>query len=45
MRTRRNPNQANTLHLMRCLKRALARRLYPLILRTTTDIASNPLAA
>jgi hypothetical protein len=26
---------------MRCLKRALARRLYPLILQATTDVNSH----
>jgi transposase len=35
---RRNPNGANTMHVLRCLKRALARRLYPLILQATTDV-------
>lgn len=39
--SRRAPNRANNKHLMRCLKRALARRLYPLILQTTTDINSH----
>ena len=38
MAGRRAPNRANNKHLMRCLKRALARRLYPLILQTTTNI-------
>jgi transposase len=41
MAARRAPNRANTKHLMRCLKRALARRLYPLILQATTDTNSH----
>jgi transposase len=41
MATRRAPNRANNKHLMRCLKRALARRLYPLILQATTDVNSH----
>jgi transposase len=45
MRARRSPNRADTLHHMRCLKRALARRLYPLILQTTTNIANAHPAA
>lgn len=45
MSTRRNPNGANTMHVMRCLKRALARRLYPLLLQTTTYTAAAPAAA
>lgn len=36
MNAHRTPNRANTKHVMRCLKRALARRLYPLILQATT---------
>lgn len=35
--TRRNSNGANTMHVLRCLKRALARRLYPLILQAATE--------
>jgi len=36
MTARRTPNGSNTLHVMRCLKRALSRRLYPLILQAAT---------
>ena len=32
MAARRTPNKSNTMHLMRCLKRHLARRIYPLLL-------------
>jgi transposase len=32
MTAHRTPNRSNTMHLMRCLKRYLARRLYPLLL-------------
>lgn len=45
MSARRNPNRSNTMHLMRCLKRALARRLYPLILEATMTPQALPAAA
>ena len=32
MTAHRTPNKSNSLHVMRCLKRYLARRLYPLII-------------
>ncbi len=35
MSAHRTPNKSNTLHVMRCLKRYLARRLYPLIIAAT----------
>ena len=43
--TRRSPNGANTMHVLRCLKRALARRLYPLIAQGASNAASTPAAA
>lgn len=42
MAAHRTPNRSNTMHVMRCLKRYLARRLYPLLLEVTA--ASEPAA-
>lgn len=39
MRNRVNPNGSNKLHIIRCLKRALARRLYLLITHALTEQA------
>lgn len=37
MTAHRTPNKSNSLHVMRCLKRYLARRLYPLIIEAATQ--------
>jgi transposase len=40
-----NPNASNKRHVMRCLKRYLARRLYPLILNAATTSQPTEIAA
>ena len=40
-----NPNASNKRHIMRCLKRYLARRLYPLILNASTTATPAAIAA
>lgn len=38
--THRTSNGDNTMHVIRCLKRHLARRLYPLVLEAATTLAT-----
>lgn len=45
MATHLAPNGANKRHVMRCLKRYLARRLYPLILQAATTPTPTAIAA
>lgn len=45
MAAHRTPNNSNTMHVMRCLKRYLARRLYPLLLEAIEDREQLPRAA
>ena len=45
MRSHVNPNGSNKLHVIRCLKRALARRLYPLIVQAVTPATQTMPAA
>lgn len=42
MTAHRTPNRSNSMHVMRCLKRYLARRLYPLLLETTQHAVYCP---
>lgn len=45
MAAHRTPNRSNTMHVMRCLKRYLARRLYPLLLEAIQHPEDTALAA
>lgn len=45
MTAHRTPNRSNSMHVMRCLKRYLARRLYPLLLEATEQPQELPIAA
>jgi transposase len=45
MAAHRTPNKSNSLHVMRCLKRYLARRLYPLIIEASTQPQTQRQAA
>jgi transposase len=45
MAARRTPNRSNSMHVMRCLKRYLARQLYPLVLEAISKPEAPPLAA